>query len=356
MRRPAAAAQRTRSTAPVLLSQPSHQALSASRINPRAAAAVWLLHHGASVAAQKEDGWNDTCLHYAAGRGSLETVQALLAWGADPAAENALGEWPCNPVEMGSQSQTGHARALPQRAASPIHAAAGPADTCSCADRLPSMGCKPHTVGVACSCPFVPLAAAPCHPAGATAADVADKAGHRAVACHLRSAAAEQMPAEQPSREALLQRFLGSSGKDVGEAVAHGKEAPTKGSGAAGTALEGPAKSLQLAAAEEGDAAVQVVAVTRGDVSVAAPAEREGSPDGSDSSSSKGASGKSAGSSADPAPAAPASKPAAGRKAVSPAALVAARKLARRGFEGWGTPGAAGGPSGALQSEQLGHV
>ena len=57
-----------------------------------AAAVVWLLHHGANVAAQKEDGWADTALHYAAGRGSLETVHALLAWGADPAAANTLGE------------------------------------------------------------------------------------------------------------------------------------------------------------------------------------------------------------------------------------------------------------------------
>ena len=57
-----------------------------------AAATVWLLHRGASVGAEKQDQWHDTCLHYAAGRGSLETVQALLAWGADPAAQNALGE------------------------------------------------------------------------------------------------------------------------------------------------------------------------------------------------------------------------------------------------------------------------
>lgn len=43
------------------------------------------------MAAIKQDGWRDTALHYAAGCGSLETVQALLAWGADAAAENALG-------------------------------------------------------------------------------------------------------------------------------------------------------------------------------------------------------------------------------------------------------------------------
>lgn len=59
---------------------------------PAAAAAVWLLHRGANVHAMKQDGWRDTALHYAAGRGSLATVHVLLAWGADAAARNALGE------------------------------------------------------------------------------------------------------------------------------------------------------------------------------------------------------------------------------------------------------------------------
>ena len=56
-----------------------------------AAAVVWLLHRGADLTLLKDDGWRDTTLHYAAGSGSLDCVQALLAWGADPTAANALG-------------------------------------------------------------------------------------------------------------------------------------------------------------------------------------------------------------------------------------------------------------------------
>ena len=54
-------------------------------------AVVWLLHRGADLTVMKEDGWRDTALHYAAGSGSLDCVQALLAWGADATAANALG-------------------------------------------------------------------------------------------------------------------------------------------------------------------------------------------------------------------------------------------------------------------------
>lgn len=41
--------------------------------------------------ALKEDGWQDTCLHYAASRGHLQCVRVLLAFKADPAAKNYAG-------------------------------------------------------------------------------------------------------------------------------------------------------------------------------------------------------------------------------------------------------------------------
>lgn len=75
-------------------------ALMAAAAQGQAAAAVWLLERGAGVARQKADGWSDTVLHYAAGRGSMDTAQVLLAYGADPAARNALG------AEAGARSGT----------------------------------------------------------------------------------------------------------------------------------------------------------------------------------------------------------------------------------------------------------
>lgn len=74
---------------------PALMALSCPPLVLPAGAATWLLRRGANVAAMKRDGWRDTALHYAAGCGSLETVQALLAWGADAAATNALGALRC---------------------------------------------------------------------------------------------------------------------------------------------------------------------------------------------------------------------------------------------------------------------
>jgi hypothetical protein len=54
-------------------------------------AVLWLLQHGASLTTQKEDGWHDTVLHYAAAKGNMPIIHLLLAAGADPCALNANG-------------------------------------------------------------------------------------------------------------------------------------------------------------------------------------------------------------------------------------------------------------------------
>jgi ankyrin repeat protein len=55
-------------------------------------AATWLCARGASVHAQKNDGWHDTALHYAASKNHMAVAKLLLAFGADPAALNFAGE------------------------------------------------------------------------------------------------------------------------------------------------------------------------------------------------------------------------------------------------------------------------
>lgn len=181
------------------------------------------------------------------------------------------------------------------------------------------------------------------HAAGATPAHVAEKAGHRAVAQLLQSAAEGQPPADLPSREALVQRYLGSS--DIAKAD---RTAVVGGSGGAAAAQLGARSvSLQLAAAERGDASVEVQMVARRDVSVTADALEKAleSPTshGQDSSSS-GSGSKSERSASLPEPAAAAEGPDAQLKAPAAGALAAARQLARRGFEGWGTPGESDSP------------
>lgn len=54
-------------------------------------AAIWLVTHGASTNLQKQDGWQDTVLHYAASKGHIDMVDTLLAFGSDPAAKNCAG-------------------------------------------------------------------------------------------------------------------------------------------------------------------------------------------------------------------------------------------------------------------------
>lgn len=141
--------------------------------------------------------------------------------------------------------------------------------------------------------------------AGATPADVAARARHLGVARYLREAAEGRMPANQPTKEAFIERYLGrlSSAADSKAAANNGIQ------------QEGPAESRQLAAAEGGQAAV-------GGACVGEACKADSLDD------------KSGGSSAVREPVGASS-----RKAPSPAELAAARKLAKRGFEGWGTQG-----------------
>jgi ankyrin repeat protein len=68
--------------------------LMAAVVQSQELAVLWLLQHGASLGARKEDGWNDSVLHYAAAKGSLPIAQALLAFGADASAANSHGRTP----------------------------------------------------------------------------------------------------------------------------------------------------------------------------------------------------------------------------------------------------------------------
>ena len=273
-----------------------------------AAAAVWLLHHGASVAAQKEDGWKDTALHYSAGRGSLETVHALLAWGADPAAANALGR--CKEIAKlrNSSHKTLHFEVT--------HLAC----TNEPEQPAPNLAPVPRT-------------------AGATPADVAEKAGHLAVAQLLQAAAEGHPPEGLPSREELVQRYLSSSDKLAAAAAGSG--------GAGATQLGARAGSLQLAAAELGDASVQVQTVAGRHVSAALDKVLESPTTSEGQGSSSSSAGKSEQSASLPGPAAAAGDAAAQQKPTS-AALAAARQLARRGFEGLGSPGERASPLAAV--------
>jgi hypothetical protein len=68
--------------------------LMAAVVQGQELAVLWLLQHGASLGSRKEDGWNDSVLHYAAAKGGQPIVQALLAFGADATATNAHNRSP----------------------------------------------------------------------------------------------------------------------------------------------------------------------------------------------------------------------------------------------------------------------
>ncbi|KAL4527944.1 hypothetical protein Ndes2526B_g07735 [Nannochloris sp. 'desiccata'] len=69
-------------------------ALHAAAIGGHRDAVLWLCQRGADVHALKNDGWDDTALHYAAARGDLGTAQVLLSYGADPSPVNAYAATP----------------------------------------------------------------------------------------------------------------------------------------------------------------------------------------------------------------------------------------------------------------------
>ncbi len=79
-------------------------ALMAAAVEGQAAALAWLLQHGASLAAHKQDGWRDSALHYAASMGHLEAVKVLLAYGADATAVNYADQ---TPAQLATRAKRG---------------------------------------------------------------------------------------------------------------------------------------------------------------------------------------------------------------------------------------------------------
>jgi hypothetical protein len=71
-------------------------ALMAATTMGQEAAVLWLLQHGASLTTLKDDGWRDSVLHYAAAKGHMGIVQALLAYGAPPNVRNAANKLPAD--------------------------------------------------------------------------------------------------------------------------------------------------------------------------------------------------------------------------------------------------------------------
>lgn len=69
-------------------------AMHAAVVNGRCDAVLWLLQHDVDTQLRKNDGWNDSLLHYAAEQGNEYMVKLLVDWGADIAEENAHGITP----------------------------------------------------------------------------------------------------------------------------------------------------------------------------------------------------------------------------------------------------------------------
>lgn len=69
-------------------------ALHAAVVNGQCDSALWLLQHHVDTNSCKNDGWNDSLLHYAAEQGNEYMVKLLVEWGADVSAKNVHGTTP----------------------------------------------------------------------------------------------------------------------------------------------------------------------------------------------------------------------------------------------------------------------
>lgn len=233
----------------------------------------------------KQDGWHDTPLHYAAASGSRDTVEALLAWGADASVANAL-------------SERGAAICCGLRAG--LHAICGSAAACLGLPRVEPAWWRPP----ACA-------------ADATPADVAERAGHKQLAAYLKGVG-EGTVKPAHDKEALLQRLLhppSKSPSDLPEAaLARAPSVPRQN----GTESPAAAPANGNAAPADGDA----------------PPADGGAPAASKRGSLRGTFTRWLSQRQHDARQADAAK-----KEASEADRRRLRELTARGFEGWGTEG-----------------
>jgi hypothetical protein len=92
--------------------------LHAACVQGQTAAVEWLCAHGSDVMATKHDDWQDTPLLYAAAAGARACCDALMDYGADPAALNFAARTPADAAETAGHPQlAAHLRAAAAAAA-----------------------------------------------------------------------------------------------------------------------------------------------------------------------------------------------------------------------------------------------